>query len=79
MNIINIINITYKSLCRLTGALLFLGLLSGCAQNPVTGGQDFVMISENKELEMGRTYHPQIIEQYGRCLLYTSPSPRDRG
>ncbi|HCO01668.1 M48 family metalloprotease [Methylophaga sp. UBA3613] len=62
----NIINITYKSLCRLTGALLFLGLLSGCAQNPVTGGQDFVMISENKELEMGRTYHPQIIEQYGR-------------
>ena len=24
------------------------------------------MISENKELEMGRTYHPQIIEQYGR-------------
>lgn len=24
------------------------------------------MFSENKELEMGRTYHPQIIEQYGR-------------
>jgi len=24
------------------------------------------MFSEDKELEMGRTYHPQIIEQYGR-------------
>ena len=61
----NIINTTYKSLCRLTGALLFLGLLSGCAQNPVTGGQDFVMFSKNKELEKGRTYHPQIVKEYG--------------
>ena len=61
-----IINRISKSLCYLTGALLFLGLLAGCAQNPVTGGQDFVMFSENKELELGRTYHPQIIEEYGR-------------
>lgn len=61
----SIISAIYKSLCRLTGALLFLGIASGCAQNPVTGGQDFVMISESKELEMGRSYHPQIIKEYG--------------
>lgn len=61
----NTIKATYQSLCRLTGALLFLGFVTGCAQNPVTGGQDFVMFSENKELEMGRTYHPQIIKEYG--------------
>ncbi|HET8808408.1 MAG TPA: M48 family metalloprotease [Methylophaga sp.] len=37
-----------------------------CAQNPVTGEQDFVMISEDKELALGREYHPQIIKEYGR-------------
>ncbi|ODN68100.1 M48 family metalloprotease [Methylophaga muralis] len=61
----NTIKATYQSLCRLTGALLFLGFVTGCAQNPVTGGQDFVMFSESKELEMGRTYHPQIVKEYG--------------
>lgn len=54
-----------KSLCRPAGALLFLGLMS-CAQNPVTGEQDFVMFSEDKELALGREYHPQIIKEYGR-------------
>lgn len=56
----------YKSLSQLVGAFLFFGLLTGCAQNPVSGGQDFVLFGEDKELEMGRAYHPQIIEQYGR-------------
>lgn len=55
-----------KSLCQLVGALLFVGLITGCAQNPVTGGRDFVMFGENQELEMGRTYHPQIMEEFGR-------------
>lgn len=54
-----------RSLCRPAGALLFLGLMS-CAQNPVTGQQDFVMFSEDKELALGREYHPQIIKEYGR-------------
>lgn len=55
-----------KSLCQLAGVLLFVGVITGCAQNPVTGGRDFVMFGEDKELELGRTYHPQIIEEYGR-------------
>ncbi len=54
-----------RSLCLLVGALLFLGL-SGCAVNPVTGEQNFVMFGEDTELEMGRTNHPKIIAEYGR-------------
>ncbi len=40
--------------------------LTGCAQNPVTGKSDFVMLSEDSEIAMGRANHPKIIEQYGR-------------
>jgi len=54
-----------RSLCLLVGALLFLGL-SGCAVNPVTGDQNFVMLSEDSELQIGRTNHPKIIAEYGR-------------
>ena len=35
-----------RSLCLLVGALLFLGL-AGCATNPVTGDQNFVMFGED--------------------------------
>ncbi|NQY27387.1 MAG: M48 family metalloprotease [Piscirickettsiaceae bacterium] len=54
-----------QSLCLLAGALLFLSLM-GCAQNPVTGEHDFVMLSEDSEIAIGRTNHPKIIKQYGR-------------
>ncbi len=54
-----------QSLCLLAGALLFL-MLSACAQNPVTGSNDFVMLSESSEISLGRANHPKIIEQYGR-------------
>lgn len=46
--------------------LLLLGLLAGCATNPVSGRSDFVMLSERQELEIGRRLHPQILEQYPR-------------
>ncbi len=54
-----------KSLCFLAGAFLFT-FLAGCAQNPVTGESDFVMLSEDKEISIGRTNHPKILAQYGR-------------
>ncbi len=54
-----------QSLCFLAGALLFLSL-TGCAQNPVTGSHDFVMLSEDSEIAIGRTNHPKIMKQYGR-------------
>ena len=54
-----------QSLCLLAGALLFL-TLTGCAQNPVSGDQDFVLLGVDSEISIGRTNHPKIIEQYGR-------------
>ena len=35
-------------------------LAAGCAQNPVTGKADFVMVSEEQELRMGRAYDLQV-------------------
>jgi predicted Zn-dependent protease len=54
-----------QSLCWLAGALLFL-TLGACAQNPVSGDQDFVLLGVDSEIAIGRTNHPKIIEQYGR-------------
>lgn len=36
-------------------------VVSGCARNPVSGGLDFVLISEEQELEMGAQYHEKMI------------------
>ena len=55
----------FKSLCLIAGAFLLMGAV-GCAQNPVTGLNDFVLLSEDNELNIGRTGHPKIIAEYGR-------------
>jgi predicted Zn-dependent protease len=39
-------------------------LLTGCATNPVTGDADFVLMSREQEIELGRDYHKQILKQY---------------
>jgi len=44
--------------------------LAACAKNPVTGDQDFALISEQEEIDQGRSYHPEIIKTYG---LYEDP------
>lgn len=44
--------------------LLLLSLaLQGCATNPVTGEQDFVLMSESEEVSLGHQYHQQIIKE----------------
>ena len=43
---------------------LALSLLAGCAQNPVTGQNDFVMMSENQEIAVGRQADEQVKKQY---------------
>ena len=43
--------------------VLILLTLQGCAVNPVTGKQDFVMMSESQELAMGRQANAQISQQ----------------
>lgn len=48
------------------GLLLMLQALAGCAVNPATGRNDFVMMSEQQELAMGRQYNQEIAKQYPR-------------
>ena len=50
--------------------LMLVGWLSGCATNPVSGGQDLVLMTEAQEIQIGNQSHPQILKQYGR---YDSP------
>ena len=37
---------------------------TGCATNPVTGKQDFVLMSEAQEINLGKQAHQQIMKQY---------------
>ncbi|HBA35907.1 MAG TPA: hypothetical protein DCZ12_17415 [Gammaproteobacteria bacterium] len=46
--------------------LLAVFLVQACAVNPVTGRQDFVMMSEAQEIELGQAYHREILKQYAR-------------
>jgi predicted Zn-dependent protease len=47
-------------------ALIAAGALAACAQNPVTGQSDFVLMSESQELAIGRQAHDQVLKEYGR-------------
>jgi predicted Zn-dependent protease len=38
-------------------------LLSACAANPVTGDQDFVLMSEEQEISLGRKYSAEITKE----------------
>jgi len=38
-------------------------LLSACSTNPVTGESDFVLMSESQEINLGRQYSAQIMEE----------------
>ncbi|MDP3814602.1 M48 family metalloprotease [Pseudomonas sp.] len=51
---------------RLLAGLLLLGQLAGCAVNPATGRTNFVMMSEQQELDIGRRYNQEILKQNPR-------------
>ena len=42
--------------------LFFAVILTSCAKNPVSGMPDFVTITEQQEIEMGRAYHKEILK-----------------
>jgi predicted Zn-dependent protease len=50
-------------LSRLLLLLLPVLLASGCSTNPVTGGQDFVLMSEEQEISLGRKYSTEIVKK----------------
>ena len=50
---------------KLLPVFLSILLLSwGCATNPVTGRQNFVLMSEAQELQLGQSYHKKILSEY---------------
>jgi len=49
---------------RIAATLAGVLLLSHCAQNPVTGDKDFVLMSEQQEIEMGAKAHQEVLEEY---------------
>lgn len=44
--------------------LFLLFLITGCATNPVTGGQDLVLMSEKDEINLGKQVRQQVLQQY---------------
>src|SRR3989338_8243580 len=60
---------------RLLIISLALLLLAGCAQNPVTGQSDFVMMSEAQEIAIGRQYNEQVIKN--QYQVYESKALQD--
>ena len=42
--------------------LIILSFIASCAKNPVSGMPDFVTITEQQEVEMGRAYHREILK-----------------
>lgn len=45
-------------------------MLGGCATNPVSGGKDFVMMSESQEIALGRSADVEVRKQY---KVYANP------
>ncbi len=55
-----------KQIRLLVAGLVLPGILflCGCATNPVTGKQDFVLMSEAQEISLGKRAHQQVMQQY---------------
>jgi len=47
---------------KLLISVSFFNFIISCSVNPVTGERDFVLMSEDAELEMGRSYNSQILQ-----------------
>ncbi|MEK7768921.1 MAG: M48 family metalloprotease, partial [Pseudomonadota bacterium] len=56
---------------QLTALLVSLLLFAGCAVNPVTGRQNFTLMSEAEEMRTGRQADVDIRKEYG---VYDSPT-----
>ncbi len=57
-------------LFALSALALLMGGLAGCATNPVTGNPDFVLMSEDQEIQLGLQTHADVLRQYA---VYEDP------
>lgn len=44
---------------------LIIFALSSCSRNPVTGKKELMLMSESQEINMGKSYDPQVTASYG--------------
>lgn len=51
--------------------IIFILLSAGCSINPVTGQRDFVLMSEQEEMALGRKHSQQVMKTY---RIYDNPS-----
>ncbi len=58
-------SIVRKRIRNFLPSLLLPLCLAACAVNPVSGSRELVFISEDQELEIGKSLHPSILRQYG--------------
>lgn len=63
-----------NSSIKILFGVLALLVLAGCAQNPVSGREDFVMMSEAQEISLGRKANADVFKQYKK---YDSPALQD--
>ena len=49
---------------RVAAILLGALTLTHCASNPVTGGKDFVLMSEQQEIQLGAQAHQDVLKEY---------------
>lgn len=63
-------NFVYRASLSLL-VLFGLATLQTCATNPVTGKKQIVFTSEAQEIEMGKSYDPQVVAEFG---LYDNPT-----
>ena len=54
-------------------ALLLIAALTGCGTTQQETASNEISVSQTD------SHYPVTVESYNYCLLYTSPSPRDRG
>ena len=52
-----------KTSLTLVAGLLSAHLLTSCASNPATGNVDVVLMSESREIAMGKEAHEELMEQ----------------
>jgi len=55
-----------KRIFAIASLILLIASVSGCSVNPATGKQSFTgLMSQEKELEVGKNEHPKILRQFG--------------
>ena len=56
---------TRRTILYAVGLVLAIALLSGCAVNPITGNEELMFFSPDKDVELGRKYAPLVEKELG--------------